>query len=240
MDKKNLTEKEYYDYYRKKWGKLARWVLPAYFFGEDIPASPNYLVMNHYSMFDAVIAYIYLDGFKRFIAKKEAKHQAIFGKILSRIGAVFIDRQSAFDMLSLKTILRANKNGENILIYPEGTRNRTKSMEVQDIKEGTALFALKSFTPIVPIITLKKQRPFSRNYVYIGKPMSLDEYRDRKIDGEVISEVTEKIQSLMRSTRQKLVEFLNNGGKKIVKDAYRAQRKIHNGTDFVIRIGDLK
>ena len=239
MAKKELTDKEYYDHYFKKWGKHARRVFPVYFFGEDVPKGPNYLVMNHYTMFDPVISYVYLDGFLRFIAKKEVQKQAIFGKLLTRIGGIFIDRSKAMDMSSLKKIFRANKDGENILIYPEGTRNRTKSLDVQPIKEGTALFALKSLTPIVPIIMLKKQRPFSRNYVYVGKPMSLDEYAGRKVDGELIEEVTNRIYELMTATRKKLVDFIAAGGKKKVKAAYKEQRKLHGGSDFVIKIGEM-
>ena len=240
MAKKNMTETEYYDFYLKKWGKIARKVFPAYFFGEDIPTGPNYLVMNHYTMFDPVISYLYLDGFLRFIAKKEIEKQAIFGKLLKKIGGIFIDRQAALDMSSLKKIFRANKNGENILIFPEGTRNRTKSMDVQEVKEGTALFALKSLTPVVPVIMLKRQRPFSRNYVYVGKPMSLEEYKGKKINGEIIKEVTAKIRDLMSDTRKKLVSYISLGGAKTVKKAYKLQRKQHKDGNFIIKVEDFE
>ena len=64
--------------------------------------------------------------------------------------------------------MNALKNDEGITIFPEGTRNKSGE-NLQELKSGAALFALKGRASVVPIILLHKQRVFRRNYMYVGK-----------------------------------------------------------------------
>ena len=79
--KKEKNEQYYYDKYRKIFGWLVRFVLPACFFGEEIPDGGKFLVSNHLSLFDPVITFAYVPGYKRFISKKELSNAFFIGKV---------------------------------------------------------------------------------------------------------------------------------------------------------------
>ena len=57
------------------------------------------------------------------------------------------DRDSAIE--SLEKATEAIRNGQSFLIYPEGTRS--PDGRLQELKKGTAVMAIKSGAPIVPI-----------------------------------------------------------------------------------------
>ena len=71
-----------------------------------------------------------------------------------------------------------------MLLFPEGTRNKSGTTNLQPIKGGTALFALRAKVPIVPIMIYKKARLFSRNKLIVGKPFELSDFYDKKCTEE--------------------------------------------------------
>lgn len=94
------------------------------------------------------------------------------------------------------------KQGEILLIYPEGTRTRDGSLN--KAKTGVARIALKSKAPVVPfgikgsfevlprgsLIPKKLGRCID---VYIGKPMAFEEYSGKEWTKEMLDEITTKI-----------------------------------------------
>ena len=101
---------------------------------------------------------------------------------------------------------------KKLIVFPEGTRNKTKTDKIQQIKGGTGVFAVKSKCPIVPIIALKKPRIFIKNSYLIGKPFYLDAFYGKKLDDAVIQEIDELITKKMVETQIELKNLV--GGKK--------------------------
>ena len=86
-----------------------------------------------------------------------------------------------------------------MLFFPQGTRAKTPYIEGDSAKEGVAMFAIRTNTPVVPMMYNKKIKPFRRVKLYIGEPIYPDE--SRKKDKEYISEfanlIVEKMNKLL-------------------------------------------
>lgn len=116
---------------------------------ESIDFSQNYLICaNHINWQDPVVLSGALPVGSKFMAKKELFKYRIVAAFLKKIGAFPVDR-SANDLKAIKLSLTYLKNHENLLIFPEGTRN--KGVIPLEVKPGTVMLAYKTNTPILPI-----------------------------------------------------------------------------------------
>jgi len=87
-------------------------------------------------------------------------------------------------------------------VFPEGTRNK-KSEELQEIKSGTAMLAIKAKVPVLPIHIAKRAKVFRRQRLYIGEPFDLSEFYDQKLSAEVLDAASKKIEEkLLEVERQ--------------------------------------
>ena len=94
-------------------------------------------------------------------AKKEMFKNKFLSWFWRGMGLISLDRQKT-DFTALKTSLSVLKDGKKLVIFPEGTRNKVNT-ELQEIKGGTALFAIKAKVPIVPMWIEKRGKIFRRN-----------------------------------------------------------------------------
>jgi 1-acyl-sn-glycerol-3-phosphate acyltransferase len=85
------------------------------------------------------------------LAKKELKKVPVFGWIVSR-AAIIVDRSSnesrRKSMDHLKDVL---KKGISILIFPEGTQNRSKDL-LAPFYDGAFRIAVETQQPIMPMV----------------------------------------------------------------------------------------
>ena len=214
--------------------------MPACIFGEEIQEGGKYLVSNHLSLFDPVISFAYIPGYKRFISKIELANKFFIGKIFGDMGAVFLNRQAeGGDLASIKKILKASRNGEQIALFPEGTRNRTGTTDMMQIKDGISLFVLKGTPVILPIMMLNKPKIFRKSYVYVGKPLDLSEYKGIKPDAELIEKVRQLIQSHMEEAKKKGEKFLADNGVKKLKELRKEQKKVYKKKTYLIKVENL-
>ncbi len=182
---------------------------PIKIFGrENLPEGSAVVVCNHLSIIDSVYL-VKLNLHENFsiIAKKELFDSKLVGKILKSYGAVAIDRDNP-GVKTLISVIKNLKNGEKILLFPEGTRNKTGTTELQSIKEGAATFALRAKCPIVPVIIYKKARLFSKNKMIVGKPFELTEFYDKKGAELDNTKMTNLIHEKMCFEQQNLFEIV--------------------------------
>ncbi len=121
---------------------------------EKIDRTKSYIYSsNHTSYLDAPGLALGVPTQFRPLAKKELKKIPVFGLIV-RVVTVVVDRSSAESRRRsidhLKSILA---QGISILIFPEGTQNRTKE-PLQPFYDGAFRIAIQTQTPIAPIIIL--------------------------------------------------------------------------------------
>ncbi len=155
-------------------GTLFRLLYPMRFVGrENIPAAPFLVCANHSALSDPFFVAL---GFTprrelRFMAKTELMEKPVLGPILRWLGVFGVERGTS-DLSAVKTALRCLKNGENVAIFPQGTRYSTEP------QSGAALLAIRSGVPVVPVFVPVAKRLFRRNTLVIGAA-----YRPQAPDG---------------------------------------------------------
>ena len=190
---------------------------------ENYDKKKNYVVVcNHQSGFDPIILDFALKRRNRFIAKKELfnkkSNSFLFKNIL---GAIPVDRSKGVTISQLKEIVALLKNNENLGIFPEGTR-KEEFNENENIKGGACFFSIKTKTPILPCYIVKKQKPFKKNVLLIGKPFEFTEFYNLKLDKKVL----EKADNILKHKLATLFESYKNymEEKKLVKQLKKQKK----------------
>lgn len=130
---------------------LIRMVAHVEVFGrENIPTSGTFVIAtNHIGILDIIMAYYALNRWDLFIlvAEKWGKIGWIhwLGK---QLNFIFIDRFNP-DLPALREIIGRMKQGQVLVIAPEGTRSRTGALI--EGKLGVSYLAAKAGYPIIPV-----------------------------------------------------------------------------------------
>lgn len=151
------------------------------------------LCCNHHSNYDFIPIYYACKTKVYALCKKELYSSKFKAWFYKRMRTIPIDRTKP-EVSSIKRCLSVLNDNYNLLIFPEGTR--TSHEEVEGIKNGAAMFALKGKAPIVPMVYLKKNKMFRRNKLIIGEPITFDlEYNKENIQ-VVVKELETKMNEL--------------------------------------------
>ena len=174
---------------------------------ENIPQGGALISCNHFSAIDCgYIAKVYNRDVS-FLAKKELFKNKLFAKIIKSFGAVSIDREKP-DMKTMLSVIKILKAGHKLVIFPEGTRNKSGTDELQPLKGGVGIFAVKSKTPIVPTMILKKGRIFRKAKLLFGKPFELSEFYDKKLTDEDLVKMDQILVEKMKEVQTELKEIV--------------------------------
>ncbi len=156
---------------------------------DAIPASgPVILASNHVSNLDGKVLGAWLvpriPRRIHMLGKKEMFEWPVVGYLARNGGVHPVDRGGA-DVEAFRTAERILEQGHVLLIFPEGTRSRDGRL--QQARDGLAMLALRTGSPIVPIGVadsdrvwprgqkLPRPRPGTRVTVRIGLPFRLAE-----------------------------------------------------------------
>ncbi len=193
------------------------WVLEKIFYPtkvigkENIQKTKCIYACNHRSNLDSFIAVLKVKNRPNVLAKKELFKNKFIGFIFKKFKAIPVSRGEA-DIGAIKKVLGALKKGEQLLVFPQGTR-KEDAEDMKALKSGTAMFALKGDCPIVPMMFLKKPRIFRRNTLVIGKPIYLEEFKQEKPSKEVYEQVsgllTQKMEELYKAHELPLNKQMN-------------------------------
>lgn len=150
---------------------------------ENIPNEGNIIIAcNHKSNLDPIfIASAIQNREIAAIAKKELFKLKPLAFILNKLNVIPINRDKP-DVSTIKSILRAIKDGYILGIFPEGTR--VKEPGFGQAKGGLTVFAVKGKADVVPISIISNYKFFNRVTVYIDKPISFKEYYGKKLTTE--------------------------------------------------------
>lgn len=129
-----------------------RWKIEDDSYLAPVDGTGKVIISNHTSMAE-VVALVSNEWFHgrpcRPVFKSEFAKTKIVAWAFSRVGGIPVERGTA-DMKCLRRCQHALKRGENILIYPEGTRIRTDDQPVE-IHGGYALIAQMAKAPVAPV-----------------------------------------------------------------------------------------
>lgn len=174
---------------------------PSKFFGHRKVGKGAYIyVGNHYSMWDIFYPARTTKEGVHYIAKESAVSAPTFKGFAKKIGVITAKRDGS-DIRTLTDAMKCLKNGEKVVLFPEGTRNRVSEEEFLPFHAGAALMAIKTQTPILPFVVCSRPKLFKRVHVVFGEPFELSEYYDRKLSREDYEEAERKILEKMYSIR---------------------------------------
>jgi 1-acyl-sn-glycerol-3-phosphate acyltransferase len=147
----------------------------------ELGDEPVVFVMNHVSYADPCIGWcaLYSHAHGSRILARSSLYRPIIGGLLARVGALPVDPDSP-DRSAIKRAVACLKRGENMLIYPEGTRMNRPDKPYHP-HAGAVLIANMGKARIVPVGILGPEKimpydkakfiRFPRIYVNFGTPI---------------------------------------------------------------------
>ena len=143
------------------------------------------IIMNHAGLLDPLLVIVScgVRGIAvRPIFKSEFNVNKLTTWFFSRVGGIPVNRGTA-DMKALRRARAALERGENVLVFPEGTRIKSDDEEIT-IHGGFALMAQLAKAPVLPtaIVGVRDLRPrgakipkfFKRVYAKVGEEITFE------------------------------------------------------------------
>ena len=182
---------------------------------ENVPEEGGYLfVSNHRSNADPILIGIQNHQTQFcFLAKQELFSDGLVGKLLQKLGAVAIDR-GAGDFSALDEIESRLQNGENALIFPEGTRS--KDGKLGHFKTGAAMIAAQTGVPIVPVGISFENKLHFRSVITVryGAPFEIPQTDPTNPSAAVLKqirrEMTDSVSALLTGVATETQKALPN------------------------------
>ncbi len=190
------------------WGRCMLWICRVRFRVtglEHLVPGQNYIfASNHVSLLDTPLLVSQIPRALCFLAKKELFSVPFMGWYLHRQGHIPIERSDP--KATIRSMAEAarmiEQERKSLLSFPEGTRSSDGQM--LPLKEGTAMLALRSQTPIVPMAVVGTERIMVAKSLEIrgglvelriGAPMSVAGF-DSKYRGELTERLRAEIAAL--------------------------------------------
>lgn len=153
-------------------------------------------VVNHINLLDIPMVGSCIQHTWKSLAKKEILAIPLVGWLIGQI-AVMVDRSSKDSRRrSVLQMVRELKGGISILVFPEGTRNRT-SGPMKTFHQGAFSVAISAQVPIMPVIIThtRRMQPIDTmkffpgtGYLTFLPPISTKNYKEEDL-GKLMNEV---------------------------------------------------
>ena len=165
---------------------------------ENVPVEgPLIVVANHLSLADPPILAASLQRRIVFMAKEESFRHPLEGPLVRGFRA-FPVRRGQLDRRALRSAQQVLGEGLALGMFPEGTRSRTAQLQAG--QPGTALIALRSGAPVLPVALTGTEKVLGPRLLYgrlritvtVGEPFSLPPV-DGKLTKAQLASATEVI-----------------------------------------------
>ena len=184
---------------------------------ENVPLHGGVLLAsNHQSWMDVQVLVAACPRRVHFIAKREFERWPVLRHLIRLSESIFVHRGG--DEAALDAVTQALRQGWAVAIYPEGTIPGEEDIPRRAVEPSTGLLpghtgvarlALRAGVPIIPVGVSGSGRAFppeiyprlellrlpgsSPVRMRFGKPITLDEYRDRPQDRQTFREATNRV-----------------------------------------------
>jgi 1-acyl-sn-glycerol-3-phosphate acyltransferase len=170
------------------------------------PEKAYIYISNHNSYLDAIAVVLSISGSVKPLGKIEMAKTPLFGMIYKRV-VVLIDRKDkesrARSVEELKTDLA---RGQSILIFPEGTMNKTES-DLADFYDGAFRLAIETQTDIAPMVILNARTLLPRASPLHAKPGIITCVFDEPVEvAGLIADDLEDLKAKVRKRMEYLIE----------------------------------
>lgn len=115
---------------------------------------PCLYVGNHQSFMDSLAIIYFFEDPICFVTKKETRDYPFAGKVCHFIDCIFLDRENLRDSIKMiKDCKNKLESGENVVIFPEGTRTKDENYLPGEYKAGALKCAYDTNKKII-VLTL--------------------------------------------------------------------------------------
>ncbi len=164
------------------------------------------VVSNHESFLDPPLVGIAFDEEMHFLARKTLFNNPIARVVYQALNSIPVD-QDRPDMTSLKTVIRLLKEGQKVVIFPEGSR--TLDGNLLPGEPGVGLIVAKAGVPVLPVRIFGARKALPRGgtlpqpseiTLVVGQPWTYDpaNYRDhsgkdlyKRISEDLMAQISE-------------------------------------------------
>jgi 1-acyl-sn-glycerol-3-phosphate acyltransferase len=170
---------------------------------ENLPKETGYIIFpNHQGLFDALA---FLETHERpfvTVMKKEVKDIFLLKQIICLLQAEIIDREDIRQSMQvIINMTRRVKNGENFVIFAEGTRSKNGN-KIGEFKGGSFKSAMNARCPIVPVALIDSYKAFDTHsikkitvQIHYLKPLYYEDYKGLKS-----TEIAELVSGMIQKT----------------------------------------
>jgi 1-acyl-sn-glycerol-3-phosphate acyltransferase len=168
---------------------------------EYVPRTGGFIIAaNHASVLDPPLIGCHVPRQMVFFARKTLWKGGLFTWWLNIVGTIPVDRDSGADVSAIRRVLRVLRGGKAIIVFPEGTRTRTGTL--QRPKPGVGLLACRAGVPVVPARIFGTFQALGRSgplrvgtpiSIAFGPPLLPTDYDDRSDDKSRYQHASERI-----------------------------------------------
>ncbi len=180
---------------------LAKWIAALLFsfrvvHPERLPEEGSLiLAVNHQSYFDPPLAGICSRRGVHYLARKSLLEWPVLGPLFPAMNVIPVER-GGNDMTALKIIIRKLREGEGVVLFPEGTRS--PDGHLQKAQPGIGLVIAKTLAPVVPMRIFGSHEAFPKGSKRIHlRPITV-------VIGNPIHFTSEDVNPPTRETYQRL------------------------------------
>jgi 1-acyl-sn-glycerol-3-phosphate acyltransferase len=196
-----------YNFARGVASLIGRWDIAGL---EHVPATGACIIAcNHQSFLDPPLVGCSLRRETFFFARKSLFNNPLLGTLLRTCNTIPVDRDGGSDVAAFKRVFSILRNGQSLLMFPEGTRS--KDGELQDAQAGIGLIACKTQVPVVPVRVFGTReilprgsfwlRPNARLSVVFNKPLTPAEFDPGNKHPERFLEASRRIMERIANTK---------------------------------------
>ena len=158
---------------------------------ENVPKEGAYILCaNHKSNWDPPLVVSSIKR-KMYVMAKQELFKNKFIKWFGDKCCVFPVKRGMRDIESIKYSLKLLKDGEILVIFPEGTR---KGLEKNGkAQNGVAYMAIRTGVPVIPVGIQGEMKPFRKVKLNIGEPLDFSQYKSNKPEKEILDKVSKEI-----------------------------------------------
>ena len=161
----------------------------------EVTDKPYIVCANHTRLMDVVMLVISFKGQINFMAKKEIFKVPILRSFVKAMGGFPIDRKGS-DVAAIKKTISMLNEGNNIGIFPQGTRRPFENPRDTEVKDGIGMIASRAGVGFMPVYIKTKREKlslFRRTKIVIGEYISPEELACDKTGREKYAYVSEYV-----------------------------------------------
>ena len=179
---------------------------------ENLPKETGYILFpNHQGMFDALAFFETHERPLVTVMKKEVSNVFLLRNVIAMLQAEIIDREDIRQSMTvIMNMTRRVKQGENFVVFAEGTRSR-QGNQLVTFKGGTFKSAMNARCPICPVALIDCFKPFDEKsirpvtvQIHYMEPLYYEDYKDMK-STEIAELVSKRIQKKINEELEKAV-----------------------------------